>query len=174
MNQLKKTLCALLLAFTGCGERERTLQQPQKPSFQYLTVETKENLTYKLSLECLEDRVNMFITPRKRPKLHFYEEEIAPQEYFVATDAYGNTRIVEYSALQSNEIWFWDMSSFETTRVPYPADTVLTLGDSPRTFYILPNGNILVDQNGNGKIDGFQSPIVYKDGRVLLEEDLRR
>lgn len=195
MKNLKETLCVLLLAATACNERtERTAtacnertetvqQEPKIPRAIVMTFLTKENLEYTLPLECFQNQVAIYITPRRIRRLHFYEASaedkptIMPEEYFIATDALNRTRVVEYTAAkpQLNELWFWDMSGYATARVPYDPNTrtaTLELAGVPRRIHLDEKHRLAIDQNGDGKINGMQSPIIRDDDKVILEEDL--
>ncbi len=188
---LKKTLAVLVLsAFAGCGQNDAESARlrasaSQKFSLQYISVLTKENLVYNLPLECSKDQVDIFINSDRKRRLHFYEAEketdlkISPEEYFVMTDPANQfTHIAEYSGVDdaNNELWFWDMSSYIVVRLPYdPATNTaqLNVANINRKIVFDPlTKKIAVDQNGDGVFNGEQSPIVYYDGEVLLEEDL--
>lgn len=189
---LKKTLTMLLLsALLGCGKNDadqmrlKTTPPPPKFSNQYISVLTKENLTYNLSLECSEDKIEIFISSTRKRRLHFYEAKhetdlpINLYEYIVMTDPVNQfTHIMEYSGVDdaNKELWFWDMSSYAVMRIPYdPATNTaqLPIANINRKIVFDPlTKNISVDQNGDGVFNGEQSPIIYYDGKVLLEEDL--
>lgn len=191
---IKKTLITLVLsAFAGCGKSDaegvklKTILPPPKFSNQYISVLSKEYLTYNLSLECSEDKIEIFITPERKRRLHFYEAKdegdfsVKLYEYLVMTDSVNQfTHVLEYSGVDdtNKELWFWDMSSYQVMRIPYDPATntaYVNIANIARKINFNPvTKNISVDQNGDGVFNGEQSPIVYYDDKVLLEEDLLR
>ena len=156
------------------------IPEPVTPTYtsiiRYMRHETKENLTYTLSLECFADQIYMTTGFRNRI-LHFHEAEspepnIAVNEYFVATIE-DRTRIFQYQGVMKNELVLWDMSSYLDQRLPCEPETKLEIaGTLCDVLYDPVTQKIAVDQNGDGKFDGAESPFVCIDDSFIREEEL--
>ncbi|HLC32454.1 MAG TPA: hypothetical protein VJJ82_01370 [Candidatus Nanoarchaeia archaeon] len=204
---MKKTLAALLLALCSCAEKPSGIIPPTPPNetssptpapeptppaptpepapqytsaLIYMEFRSRENLTYRLPLECFSDRVEIVTGyPAPNRQLHFYEAEsadcpnIAPQEYFVATVG-DRTRFIQYVGVTNDQIILWTMSGWQNQRLALQGncaklDIAGTLCDvilDPETR------RIAVDQNGDGTIDGSESPAIHFDRSQIREEDL--
>lgn len=193
MSKISSTLCAVVLALSGCGDsshgavKKVGLQQNGQGQPQRLEFVTKDQKQYSFPIKGYESGVVILRTGNQENPLRFYEAgpvhrfNVELNDFFVLTDPQtGITRVLQYFGIAtgSRRLFFDDPARGGAFSVRYDSATrIASISVGTKQFKVVVESfspfRLKADQNGDNLFRSDKVPIVTYSGSQIKEEDLR-